>query len=450
MQNKPQMVEAVLFFDERGVCKQMLFAEFEAVLDGVVDLPAFADRQMRAVYLLINPRLQVRSAVFFLLDFDPQGAADSGWNIPLRHLAERAGRGPDLGGGPIRLACRSQTPVAWLQLHLWEPSVERGDFQAIRQALQGNSLGLLAEEPAALPAMAPERLQVAAEDAWYADPSQELLERLSERMGLEHRQKIAVLVKQQRLRLAGLGRQHEEQLACLKQTAEQQHKRLLDEVAALQQALAEQERLASQWQARCAEQAESFRNSRAEMTRQLRAIERNGRIEADVLRARFEARLEEKIALAVAGYKEQIAVRDVELAYRDELDTQLQQEIEQLRSAQGSRAPAADRRLERLAELGVVLVADHPGAGHFSIPQADVQRYLDNPLAYAAGKCQVSEALYREWLAHYLQPTCDARLPGGERCAEPLERVEIPACYLAGESCCCNRHQAGPRLRTAG
>ena len=32
MQNKPQMVEAVMFFSERGICKQMMFPEFEACL----------------------------------------------------------------------------------------------------------------------------------------------------------------------------------------------------------------------------------------------------------------------------------------------------------------------------------------------------------------------------------------------------------------------------------
>ena len=97
MQNKAQMTEAVLFFNERGVCKQMLFPEFEALLDNVVNMPEFADEQMRLVYVLINPRLMVRAAVFFYLDFDERGSADSGWNLPLRHLADNAGRGPDLG-----------------------------------------------------------------------------------------------------------------------------------------------------------------------------------------------------------------------------------------------------------------------------------------------------------------------------------------------------------------
>ncbi|WP_222703122.1 hypothetical protein, partial [Streptococcus pneumoniae] len=78
------------------------YTEFETLLDGLVKMPTLADEQVRAVYVVISGRLQIRSAVFFYLDFDEHGAPDSGWNIPLQRMAERAGRGPDLGGGPIR------------------------------------------------------------------------------------------------------------------------------------------------------------------------------------------------------------------------------------------------------------------------------------------------------------------------------------------------------------
>ncbi|MEE4464799.1 chromosome partitioning protein ParA, partial [Azotobacter chroococcum] len=91
------MVEAVMFFNEHGVCREMLLPEFEAVLDGVVGLPDLADQQVRLAYVLISPRLAVRAAVFFHLDFDEDGAADPNWNIPLRQLSERAGPGADLG-----------------------------------------------------------------------------------------------------------------------------------------------------------------------------------------------------------------------------------------------------------------------------------------------------------------------------------------------------------------
>nr|MBP8237757.1 chromosome partitioning protein ParA [Pseudomonas sp.] len=194
MQNKPQMVEAVLFFSERGgICKQMFFPEFEALLDGVVNMPEFADQQMRVAYALINPRLLIKALVFFYLDFDEKGAPDSGWNIPLQHLAERAGRGPDLGAGPIRLACRSQCPVSWHQMHLWDPSLTPGnnDLALLRDVVKRNNLGLLVEEDAPQ-AVAPERLQMASEDKWYApDSAQEEAVKASDKLDHEHRLKTA-------------------------------------------------------------------------------------------------------------------------------------------------------------------------------------------------------------------------------------------------------------------
>src|SRR5690606_5771789 len=185
IQNKPQMVEAVMFFSEHGgICKEMLFPEFEALLDGVVNLPDYADKQMRVVYTLINPRLMIRAAVFFLIDFDDNGQADTGWNIPLRHLAERAGRGPDLGAGPIRLACRSQCPVSWHQMHMWDPDLTPGhnDLVLLRDAAKRNNLGLLADEEPPK-SLAPERLQMVSEDKWYApDPAKDVADKLAARI----------------------------------------------------------------------------------------------------------------------------------------------------------------------------------------------------------------------------------------------------------------------------
>lgn len=218
MQKKPQMAEAVLFFNDSGVCKEMLYPEFEALLDGLVRMPEYADRQMHLAYVLINPRLQARAAVFFYLDFDEQGGADTGWNLPLRNLAERAGRGPDMGGGPIRLACRSQCPVSWHQMHLWDPesSAGRNHFVLIRDALRRNQLGLLVdEEPAAVE---PQRLQMAAEEQWYAaGPAAPKAAPAEPPRKQEDEQaaRLAQLVKQQRQQLAALARQHEQRLAGL-------------------------------------------------------------------------------------------------------------------------------------------------------------------------------------------------------------------------------------------
>ena len=53
---------------------------------------------------------------------------------------------------------------------------------------------------------------------------------------------------------------------------------------------------------------------------------------------------------------------------------------------------------------------------------------------FAAAKCFVSEAQYRQWLAHYQQPTCDGHLSNGERCALPVDRVDTPGRFVDGDS----------------
>ena len=269
MQNKPQMVEAVLFYNEGTICKEMLYPEFEAVLDGVVALPEFADRQMHAVYVMINPRLQVRAAVFFCLDFNEDGSADDGWNIPLRQLAERTGRGPDMGAGPIRLACRSQCPVSWHQMHMWDPKVsaERNDLAVLRDNIKRNQLGLLVEDEGA-PVVPAERLQMVAEDAWYAaEAGKEATTQRSESHEREQRQKAALLIKQQRQRIANLERLREEDALKSAAAADKERKLLQEEIRSLQQQLQQQTELNASLHAQMTAQAESFQKAREEMSK---------------------------------------------------------------------------------------------------------------------------------------------------------------------------------------
>ena len=398
MQKKPQMVEAVMFFNDRGVCKEMLFAEFEALLDGVVNMPEYADQQMRVAYLLINPRLLVRAVVFFYLDFDERGAADKGWNIPLRHLADNAGRGPDLGAGPIRLACRSQCPVSWHQMHLWDPSLSPGhnDLVLLRDAAKRNSMGLLVEDDSPQ-LVEPQRLQMASEERWYTpDPAQEQADKNAEKADQEQRLKAAQLIKQQRLRISSMSQQHEDELAKFRLASDELAQSLQAQLQGLQQALHQQEELNASLKAQLAEQVNGFQTNREELAQQLRALEQHARSEADILRGQFEAELQAKVAAAVVEYKEQVAIRDVELAYRNELDMQQEQEITRLKRERDEFASqGGEQILERLSKLGVVFVVYHPGAGHLTIPLQDVARYQDNPMAYAAAKCFVPLLLRR-------------------------------------------------------
>lgn len=451
MQIKPQTVEAVLFFNDGGVCKEMLYPEFEAVLDGMVNVLEFADQQMRVAYLLINTRLQIRAAVFFYLDFNDDGSADSGWNIPLRSLAERTGRGPDLGAGPIRLACRSQCPVSWYQMHLWDPQTTQSTnhFLMLRDRVKRNQLGLLVEEE--MPQTVPtERLQMVAEENWYAaDPAKQVATRRAEKLEQEQRLKAAQLIKQQRLRIANLEQQREADINRLRELAAQQQTKLQDEIAQLRRELQQRDQSAEELRAQLSAQAEGFQKTREEMSRQLRALEQNSRTEAEAARAQFDDELQRQVAAAVAELKEQVSIRDVELAYRNELDSDLQAEIEQLQKQRDALAEqSGERVLERLSALGVTFMAYHPGAGHLTIPLPDMARYQHNPIAYAAAKCSVSEEQYGQWVQHYQQPTCVATLTSGERCNMPLDKVEAPGRFQVGHSNCCARHRSQNRLRT--
>lgn len=174
--NKPLLTEAVMFFSDQGIAREMLFTEFEALLDGLVAAPDFADETVEAVFLQINSRLYVRAAVFFTVDFDLDGYVNRLWNLPLRTLAEKAARGPDMGGGPIRLSCLGFCHHKEYQHSMWKPGQRGGkaDLAWIKQAVTRNGLGIIGEDEEAKVVLTTENLQVVAEDAWYgATASQE-------------------------------------------------------------------------------------------------------------------------------------------------------------------------------------------------------------------------------------------------------------------------------------
>lgn len=458
LQKKPQMVESVMFFDERGICKEMLYPEFEALLDGVVDLPEFAAQQMRAAFVLINPRLLVKAAVFFYVHFGDKGEADRGWNIPLRHLAERAGSGPDLGSGPIRLACRSQCPVSWHQMHLWDPSLSpaQNDLLLIRDAAKRNNLGVLVEDETAQ-AVEPAKLHMASEHKWYMQPDDlELIRseeavRKADKNEQEQRLKAAQMIKQQRLRISSLSQQHEEELARQRLQAEQREQALQAQLATLERTLAEQTQRNDALKARLTAQAESFRQAHDNMDRQLQALAHNGRSELDGLRAQFEQEAQARINAALLESQERLASQEAQLARQARQEAQLRAEFGQLAAERDRLArEGGEQILERLAGQGVVFVAYHPGAGHLTIPLQDMGAYQRNPQAYAAAKCFVSEAQYAQWLTHYQQPSCVAQLPSGNRCDMPIDRVDSPSRFVGGESDCCARHRSSARQRTLG
>lgn len=424
--------EAILFFDHRGISKSMLYADFEAILDGMVGVPEFADKEVRGAYCLVNGQLRVRSLVLFTIDFDEDGMADTTWNVPLRHLAEHAGQGPDMGAGPIRLACRSQCPVAWHQDQMWDPGMKPGanDFIAIRDSIRerGPKMGLEMDDEmdaAAPPVVGSSAPTIAPE----ADESQKKAD--------QERVRLARIIKELRLRVQTLENTQSEDAAKVRYAA-QQKEEILN--AQLEKVMSQFKAIKSQNGA-LREQNESLKGQLLSLNQSLeeqsRRSEHQGS-EMEVLTEQYKLALEQRLEEERAKMSEQLHALEMDVLTRDDLIGQLRGEIaEQKRNKAKDANSGAQKTLEKLEELGLSFIAFHPGAGHISIAAEQVASYMENPIAFAARKCLVTEDHYRAWLAHYESPTCQVRVGADESpCGKRVIRVEVPNQFKPGVSDC--------------
>lgn len=471
---------AVVFFDANNLVKEMLQVEFEAVLDQVVGLPEFAGREICACFLRINQRLQIVGAVFFLVDFDARGYVNRSWNVPLEHLLENAGRGPDLGSGRIRLACRSQCSVPWHARQLWDPVFEGAgnSFEQMMQALQRNRLGLAVDVPDITDTVAPPPLLDVLSDNEArrsgASPKSEAQrkqsqrdagerinqnqrldhndrldqnELISQKLQLEYLGKLTALKEQQQLQLATLKSAAQQQIDQLHQQYQMQLTQMKEAVDATRQLLLDEKRRAHKLKEKLAAQTAEFQRSReqlqAELTQQQEAEQQRG---IEQLQRQYEVELNARVEQASAELKEMLDMREVELFYREEQLGTLREEIARLRSERERLINrGGDQLLQHLVENGVAFVAYQPGVDAMTIPMSDIPRYLESPLAYVAEKCMVTVERYQQWLAHHELPVCSALDREGNLCGELLHRkVERPTEFLSGNSDRCAAHGEAP------
>lgn len=456
--------EAVLFFEKDQVTKEMTYSEFEAILDGVVGLSDFAGENLKAAFVIVNGRLKVTGIALFTIAFDRQGFADRTWNLPLRHLVDTGGTGPDLGAGPVKLSCKSQCSVSWHTGMMWDPdlSPKTNTFTRIRDAIAANRLHLQTMPepdvmtpaqpmqpppnwgvaPAGRPPVSPwasgmqepPTLQPWVDDSGLTESQLAVLES-------EHRKKIAALIKQQRLHIQTLTNESQQTLASTRLAYEKELQIAKIEIARLR---SEHESLHSQNIA-LREQNESQRKQIESLKKshelEVQAAQRNEQ-QIEALRKEYSDLMEQRIQEATAKLKEDIELRNMELMYRHEVAKQLREELCQLRKDKIRLVnEGGDKFLERLENLGISFIAFHPGAGHISVPLADMAEYMENPIAYAANKCLVSEEHYRRWLAHYQKPECQAPLTNDKVCGCRIRRTDVPSQFLMGESDRCDKHK---------
>lgn len=472
--------EMVLFWEGESIGKAMMLSDFDATLDGYVGLTAYAGMEKHAAYVQLDEALKVRACVLFTIGFDNAGFAERSWNLPLRHMAEIAGRGPDMGGGPINLVCRSQCSISWHASKLWDPVMQpdRNTFNQIAEqvAAAAPRFGLKAVRRAPAPTYASAPAQesgsdediplLTADEPPVLTPSpaspdtsherQLLLDRVAEqqllintlttdknetvaKMGMLHQQQVSIL-EAQNTKLVGQQRALKEQSEALRVEVEALRHQISSQ-AGLEQNLAterrlHEEQLASVLHAKVGEETQKFEQLLAQ--KELEFKTRDAR-----LRAEHQIALDQRLGEEASRFRAQMENLRAELAKREEALASLTRKMETEKAELAQRQQGvADEFLHRLESMGMSFVAFHPGAGHISVPVADLSRYASNPLSYAAAKCLVSEEQYRGWLAHYENPRCGAAIGDNKCCDARLIRTDSPTKFRAGLSDRCARHQA--------
>lgn len=451
IQSKEQL-EAVFLFQGDYIAREMLYSEFEAILDGFVPVSEYAGGLAKAVYVRVNPGFTLSAAVFFILEFDARGIIDRRWNVPLQQLADSATRGPDLGAGPIKLACFSQCPIEWQRKNLWDPQMQPGcnSFVLMRKSIKQNRLGLLFKTPLPEP-VAPD---TGAEERKLEQQRQEqqhnMQKKLHERYSQELRDRLAQVIKEQRLRIATLVNIQKSKIQGIQQEHQQRLQHFQQQLQVQQQQNQELEERTRNLKESLTLQEQKMEGIREYYTHKLQAAQTGDNSQLQALQENFAVEMEERLRTATAEMQEMLDMREVELFYRHQQESNLKEEIAHLRQEnQKLINQGGDQLLHQLTKAGISFVAFHPGAEHMTIARDDIVRYLDNPKAFAAARCGVSESLYLAWLNHYHQPCCTASDARGSLCGKVLSRVLTPSEFHDGESNRCSEHRVVTQQRVA-
>lgn len=439
---------------DHGVAKSMLYSDFEAILDGMVGIPEFAGQSVRTAYCLVDGALMVRALVLFLIEFDEDGMADTSWNIPLRHLAEHAAPGPDMGAGPIRLACRSQCPVAWHQDNLWDPVMKSGanDFVFIRDTIRerGGKMGLHVEASGsfdggrgAKDSPSPGRFtnamdpnETASDIPVLAPTEDQTANAAATRVAKveQDRERLTQKINELRLQIKTIETSSEEQVAQLRYAHQQKEEILstqLEKVLMQFKNLKSQSTAMKQQNTALKAQVESLQKALEE---QVSEIADKGS-EIELITQQYREALAQRLEEEQGRWSEQLHAMEMELLDRDEKLGALQDELNDARHDHVKMANVgAEKLLEKLQALGLSFIAFHPGAGHIQVSAAEISQYMQNPLAFAARKCLVTEEHYQAWLKHYENPVCQVDTGGGRVCGKRVIRVEAPSQFKPGLS----------------
>ncbi|WP_317929165.1 hypothetical protein [Halioxenophilus sp. WMMB6] len=441
-----ELASAVVFMKGNTIAAEMLYSEFEAVLDSFIPLPDFATQNVQAVFLKIDQQLRITAAVFFFILFDRDGFPDKRWNVPLDTLADSSAHGPNLGAGPIRLACYTQCPMPWQQRNLWDPDMSPGanSFILLRKAIAENRLGLpfkpepppVKKEEAipTLDAVDERRIEKALRD--------ELADEVKVKLYRGFRNRLANTLKQQRLQLATVRNKHRQKLEAISREHQARVERLKADSKELHERIHGQNVVITELRTTIDSQAEKMSHVREYFEEKLKSAKNVGEGQVSLLNQQFELEAKARIEAATSELKEQLQLRDIEIMYLTEHQKNLVEELDSMREERNKlQEYTGDKILDDLHAAGINFVAYQTGLGHLNVSKEELTAFMDNPVAFVAEKCGVSLPTYRSWLEHFTNPVCQAIARDGSTCSRQISRITSPLDFHTGESDRCEDHR---------
>ena len=171
--------EVVYLYNHQGeLDTELHYLDFQGLVNGSHTLPKFAASNVRAAYCVVGNQLALVGVVFFTLTIREDGSVEEGFNLPLQYLVKQAGLVDYYGGAKpivkksassnaplaaghkratsesvgtekarerqpqkIRQASRSQCPVPWHAIHMWEPK-DGAEIAHLQRRIRQNRLGL--------------------------------------------------------------------------------------------------------------------------------------------------------------------------------------------------------------------------------------------------------------------------------------------------------------------
>ena len=397
--------EAVFFLDNGHVIKEVLYVEFEAILDNYVGIPEFSGLSQQAAYVSISADLTIQTVVLFCIDFDKQGQVPACWNLPLRYMASLAHPGPDLGEGCVKVLSAADPVDEGYRQHLWEPGRSTVEvLTAIRRAVKRNKLGIYAGSSIASFSANLQSSQIMHATHFAGQP-----------MGvsphyLDSNLESALREQQQRVR-EELEAGHAESL-----------KKVTDANAQLQQ------------------QSDAL----AEKMNQLEA---DNHRQIELIVDKYKAKLRSRLAEQEAHWQEKIAEKELALHYAEDKIVHLQDEINSLEEAlPDEKRQATHNFLREMMNGGVELIVSESGIGSFGLKLAQVEEFLEDKDCFWAAQLGLSLVHYKAWHKHYQRPVCQVGASTGCECGEAVGRVNHPRDFVIGESDVCRKH----RLKRVG